>query len=387
MSESNSDHATSKNTSSKNASSKYVASSKGEEYYEIKDDSIFEGKRGKYDIIGKLGQGTFSKVYSVCDIETQDEYAMKIVKSGRHYTESAEDEIIILENIKGLPNLVQIHDSFRIPDLNDDTGNLYHVCIVMRYHGKSLTNIWKDKSLFLNPKPNHSIPLVMTIRIMIQILIGLFNLNAAGIIHTDLKPENIVYTTSTDSDTGEINIHITIIDVGNSHFIDVQYHNSKIQTRQYRSPEAIIGIIPYNKSVDIWSLACIAFELATGEYLFDPHNAKNKSYDRDDDHLAMMNELRRDTGDSSIQIPIDVLKTGKYYPVIFKRNTANLQKISDFKFWCLEDILNDKYHFDEKESKLFTELLLPMLAMNPVDRIDAITALKQWQDSLATLLI
>jgi len=127
--------------------------------------------------------------------------------------------------------------------------------------------------------------------------------------------------------------------------------------------------------------------LATGEYLFDPHNAKDKSYDRDDDHLSLMNELRRDTGDSSIQIPIDVLKTGKNYQLIFKKNTANLKKISNFKFWCLEDILNDKYHFDEEESKLFTELLLPMLVMNPVDRIDAITALKQWQDSLATLLI
>jgi len=187
MSESNSENAISKNTSSNYvASSKYTSSSKGEEYYELKEDTIFEGKNGKYDIIGKLGQGTFSKVYSVCDTKTQNEFALKIVKSGRHYTESAEDEILILKNMKGLPNLVQIYDSFRIPDPYDDSGNLYHVCIVMRYHGKSLTNLWKDKSLFLNPNPNHSIPLVMTIRIMIQILIGLFNLNAAGIIHTDL---------------------------------------------------------------------------------------------------------------------------------------------------------------------------------------------------------
>ena len=318
---------------------------------------------------------------------------MKIVESKSHYTEAAEEEILILKHTKGIPNLVQMHDSFRIPDPKDDTGNLFHICIVMQNHGKNLLNMGKDKELFpkQNPNPYQCMPLVMIIRIIIQVLMGIINLNKVGIIHTDLKPENIVYTTSTDSDTGEINIHITIIDVGNGQYIDDLNKNPYIQTRQYRCPEVIIGL-PYDQLADIWSIACIAFELATGEQLFDPHNDKPippnpPKYDRDDDHLALMNELRRDTCDTSVQIPIEVLQTGQYYSSFFDANTANLKRITTFTFWCLEDVLKDKYKFDVKESKLFSELLMPMLAMNPVDRIDAHAALKQWQDSLASLII
>lgn len=47
--------------------------------------------------------------------------------------------------------------------------------------------------------------------------------------------------------------------------------------------------IPYNYSADIWSTACLAFELATGDYLFDPHSGEN--YSRDEDHLAHVIEL------------------------------------------------------------------------------------------------
>ena len=40
----------------------------------------------------------------------------------------------------------------------------------------------------------------------------------------------------------------------------------------------------YDTASDIWSVACIAFELATGDFLFDPHSTDD--FDRDTDHLA-----------------------------------------------------------------------------------------------------
>jgi serine/threonine-protein kinase SRPK3 len=45
-----------------------------------------------------------------------------------------------------------------------------------------------------------------------------------------------------------------------------------IQTRQYRSPEVILGS-KYSTPVDMWSFACIVFELDTGDMLFDPQSA------------------------------------------------------------------------------------------------------------------
>ena len=45
----------------------------------------------------------------------------------------------------------------------------------------------------------------------------------------------------------------------------------------------------YDTSADLWSFACMIFELVTGDYLFDPK--KGKSFKKNDDHLALISEL------------------------------------------------------------------------------------------------
>ena len=82
-------------------------------------------------------------------------------------------------------------------------------------------------------------------------------------------------------------LRVKIADLGNAcwehhHFTD------DIQTRQYRALEVIIGA-GYGPPADIWSTACMAFELATGDFLFEPH--AGASYSKDEDHLAHMTEL------------------------------------------------------------------------------------------------
>lgn len=62
-------------------------------------------------------------------------------------------------------------------------------------------------------------------------------------------------------------------------WVDLHFTND-IQTRQYRSPEAIIGA-KWGTPVDMWSAACMFFELLTGDYLFDP--AAGSRYNKDDD--------------------------------------------------------------------------------------------------------
>lgn len=86
-----------------------------------------------------------------------------------------------------------------------------------------------------------------------------------------------------------------IADLGNAcwtykHFTD------DVTTRQYRSPEVIVGA-DYGTPIDVWSLACLVFELVTGDYLFDPKEEEDRegnagrSYSRNEDHLALMMEL------------------------------------------------------------------------------------------------
>ena len=68
-------------------------------------------------------------------------------------------------------------------------------------------------------------------------------------------------------------IEVKICDLGNACWFN-HHFSTIIQTRQYRSPEVLLGI-EYNESSDIWSLACIVFELATGDFLFEPRKAKH----------------------------------------------------------------------------------------------------------------
>lgn len=171
------------------------------------------------------------------------------------------------------------------------------------------------------------------------VLIGLDYLHTdLGIIHTDLKPENILLCSTIDpakdplrsevspilerpegntnggftslierrlkrrarkavakisgrresvggagdfAKTGrnfdEIDVKCKIVDFGNACWADKQFAE-EIQTRQYRAPEVILKA-GYSFSVDMWSFACIAFELATGDMLFTPKGGQGFSED------------------------------------------------------------------------------------------------------------
>ena len=63
-------------------------------------------------------------------------------------------------------------------------------------------------------------------------------------------------------------IEVKIADLGNACYVDHHFTND-IQTRQYRCPEVILGN-KWNDRADCWSMACLTFELLSGDYLFDP---------------------------------------------------------------------------------------------------------------------
>ncbi len=151
-----------------------------------------------------------------------------------------------------------------------------------------------------------------------------------------------------------------------------------IQTRQYRSLEVIIGA-GYDTSADIWSTACMAFELATGDYLFEPHAGEN--YDRDDDHLAHIIELLG-------PIPKEIALSGRLSQNLFNkrgelRNITGereslLIEISHKKMlflglkpWGLVEVLTEKYEWSVEQANEFSSFLKPMLEYDPAKRATA----------------
>ena len=103
------------------------------------------------------------------------------------------------------------------------------------------------------------------------------------------------------------------------------------------------------------------FEMATGDFLFEPRRGKN--YGKDDDHLAQMMELLG-------RMPKNVALSGKNYKRFFGSN-ATLRKIKGLNFWPLKKVLVEKYRFKEEEATSFAEFLIPMLDWDPEKRASA----------------
>jgi len=141
-----------------------------------------------------------------------------------------------------------------------------------------------------------------------------------------------------------------------------KYHHftPEIQTRQYRSPEVIIGG-DYNTSADLWSFACTIFEMVTGDFLFEPRNGQN--YDKDDDHLAQMMEL---LGQMPETMAVGGKASNKYF-----NSKGELRRIQGLNYWPLEKVLVEKYRIKEDEAKLLAEFLIPMLDWVPEKRATA----------------
>lgn len=147
---------------------------------------------------------------------------------------------------------------------------------------------------------------------------------------------------------------IKIADLGNA-TPSTRHFTEDIQTRQYRSPEAIIGRSDWTHTVDIWSVACVVFELLTAEYLFDPQSQANL-FSKDDDHMALVMELM---GDMDMELKMG----GRYSRELFD-SKGNLRHIRSLKPWPLEKVMAEKYMWNEDAAAAFCSFVLPMLELD-----------------------
>ena len=119
-----------------------------------------------------------------------------------------------------------------------------------------------------------------------------------------------------------------------------------IQTRQYRAPEAILGA-QWNSCVDIWSLGCVAFELAVGDQLFEPKRASNGEFAKDDDHLAQSGSTplrlaqvqRTESGRTKVMELVgdrgnfpSLFTAGKFIPDFYD-DQGRLRRIRNLYYW------------------------------------------------------
>ncbi|XP_017341892.1 SRSF protein kinase 3 isoform X2 [Ictalurus punctatus] len=331
-------------------------------YHPVRVSDVFNKR---YKVLSKLGWGYFATVWLCVDLRSGRYVAVKILKSGSGFTQAGQDELSLLRcasspsachPLRG--RIVQLLDEFKIAGVNG-----IHVCLVLELLGPDL-RCWQ----VCFGKPGLSLTCVR--RIITQVLEGLDYLHThCKIIHADIKPENILlclgqqpvaHTTHVNPE----NIAVKITDLGSSCWV-YKHFCEKIQTQQYRALEVLLGS-DYGPPADIWSVACMAFELATGDPLFEPKTGKNFSLE--EDHLAHIIELLGN-------IPASVALSGKYSSKYFN-SRGDLQRIPTLRCWGLYEVLIEKYHFLLQEATLFSDLLLQMLDFLPERRVTAAQCLK-----------
>ncbi|XP_061114545.1 SRSF protein kinase 3 isoform X2 [Conger conger] len=356
----------------------------------------------RYQVLRKLGWGYFSTVWLCLDLRLSKEVAVKVLKSGAGFTQAAQDELALLRCVCGpnrkhphSQNIVQLLDEFKLAGENG-----IHVCLVLEPLGPDLHS-WQK--CFGNP----GLPLPWVKQVIKQVLQGLDYLHSqCKIIHTDIKPENILLClgkqycrpaaegavctqfpseespcqysaapVNKSSDSGSISsrtkgISVKLADLGSSCWV-YKHFCDEIQTRQYRSLEVLLGS-EYGPPADIWSVACMAFELVTGEPLFEPK--RGKTFSLEEDHLAHIIELLG-------RIPASVALSGKYSDYYFNQK-GDLRRISILRPWGMYEVLVEKYHCSLKEATLFSDFLLQMLNFLPERRATAAQCLSHpWLSS------
>jgi serine/threonine protein kinase len=162
-----------------------------------------------------------------------------------------------------------------------------------------------------------------------------------------------------------------VVDLGNACWIH-KHFTDDVQTRQYRSPEVILGA-PWGPKIDVWSIGCIAWELLTGDFLFDPKTSANKGYDKDDDHLALIMERCG-------SIPHTLIDQGRLRSKYFD-SRYNLRKIrqSDLRPEKLSDRIVRKYHWKRQHADELESFLRECLQVLDCDRASSAQLLEhEW---------
>jgi len=202
----------------------------------------------RYEVISTVGEGSFGQVVKVFDHRTCTIQALKIVS--KHVdSQEALLELEILKRLQGKDtssggNVVHLEDHFMFRG---------HLCIAFELMSASLQIVLEHR--------NYQGLDLGIIRVMAAQLLGsLHFLRSQGVMHCDLKPDNILLK---DPDS----LSIKLIDFGSSCLQNDQRYVS-MGTLCYSAPEVLAEDFPYSTAVDMWSLACILAELYTGYPLF-----------------------------------------------------------------------------------------------------------------------
>ncbi|KAL3275380.1 hypothetical protein HHI36_020146 [Cryptolaemus montrouzieri] len=218
-----------------------------EGYYRVRIGEILDTR---YLVYGYTGQGVFSNVIRARDqARGSQDVAVKIIRNNEIMHKTGLKELEILKKL----NDADPEDKLHCLRLIRHFFHKQHLCMVFEPLAMNLREVLKKygKDVGLHVKAVRSYTQ--------QLLLALKLLKKTGILHADIKPDNIL--------VNESKLVLKLCDFGSASYVNDNEITPYLVSRFYRAPEIILGI-PYEYGIDMWSAACTIYELYTGKILF-----------------------------------------------------------------------------------------------------------------------
>ncbi|XP_059150882.1 homeodomain-interacting protein kinase 2-like isoform X2 [Physella acuta] len=351
-------------TTKKAAANASSANSEGD--YQLVQHEVLYSQTASYEVLEFLGRGTFGQVCKCWKHHSNEIYAIKILKNHPSYARQGQIEVGILSRLAQESaddyNFVRAYECFQHKN---------HTCLVFEMLEQNLYD-------FLKQNKFQPLPLKYIRPITYQVLHALGKLKELGLIHADLKPENIMLV-----DPVRFPYRVKVIDFGSASHVSKAVCSTYLQSRYYRAPEILLGL-PFCEAIDMWSLGCVIAELFLGWPLYpgsseyDQIRYISQTQGLPAEHMlsAATKTNRffvRDNSDGSY--PFWRLKSPEEHELETKIKSKEARK---YIFNCLEDIGQINVPTDMEGSELvvekmdrqdFVELLKKMLTLDQERRI------------------
>lgn len=206
----------------------------------------------RYEVLGHIGAGGMGVVLRVVDRVLEN----KVIALKLLYRDNSDDKIslarfrneVLLARELDHPNIVRLYDLGKTAN-----GDYF---ITMEYvEGMSLGQRIKCEHL-------DKLPFTEVLRILFQTCMALDYAHNKGIVHRDVKPDNILLAK---------NGHVKLTDFGLARSLNVEKgltaSQETVGTPHYMAPEQLRGERP-DRRVDIYALGIAAYEMATGKKPF-----------------------------------------------------------------------------------------------------------------------
>ncbi|XP_073841857.1 homeodomain interacting protein kinase isoform X4 [Musca autumnalis] len=218
--------------------------------YQLVQHEVLYSLSAEYEVLEFLGRGTFGQVVKCWKRGTSEIVAIKILKNHPSYARQGQIEVSILSRLSQ-----ENADEFNFVRAFECFQHKNHTCLVFEMLEQNLYD-------FLKQNKFSPLPLKYIRPILEQVLTALLKLKQLGLIHADLKPENIMLV-----DPVRQPYRVKVIDFGSASHVSKTVCNTYLQSRYYRAPEIILGL-PFCEAIDMWSLGCVVAELFLGWPLY-----------------------------------------------------------------------------------------------------------------------